>query len=69
MEIWKFTLTKIPDQIPYRKGITWPDLLVGIVAAIMLGAGLVPVYFELWKRNGRVVGFSEYLLSSHWFLK
>ncbi|KAJ5995619.1 PQ loop repeat protein, partial [Penicillium waksmanii] len=45
-------------RIPYEKGITWPDLVVGIVAAIMLGAGLVPVYFELWKRDGRVIGFN-----------
>ncbi|KAJ5741762.1 PQ loop repeat protein [Penicillium manginii] len=45
-------------RIPYEKGITWPDLVVGIVAAIMLGAGIVPVYFELWKREGRVVGFN-----------
>ena len=48
-------------QIPYNKGITWPDLLVGIVATIMLGAGVIPAYFELWKRNGRVVGFSKFL--------
>lgn len=27
----------------------------------MLGAGVIPAYFELWKRNGRVVGFSEFL--------
>jgi hypothetical protein len=46
-------------QIPYRKGTTWPALLFGIIAAIMLALGLIPPYFELWKRNGRVIGISE----------
>lgn len=36
----------------------WPDLVVGIVAAILLVAGMLPPYFELWKRDGRVIGIS-----------
>lgn len=52
-------------QIPYNKGVTWPDLVVGVVAAILLASGLVPPYFELWKRDGRVIGFSEYLVVSY----
>ncbi|KAJ5833473.1 hypothetical protein N7474_001784 [Penicillium riverlandense] len=46
-------------RIPYNNGVRWPDLVVGVVAAILLSAGLLPPYFELWKRHGRVIGFSE----------
>lgn len=53
----KRKLTK--KQIPYGKGITWPALIFGIIAAIMLAVGFLPVYIEMWKRRGRVVGFSE----------
>lgn len=35
-------------------------ILTGVIAAILLGAGLLPPYFELWKRGGRVVGISKY---------
>ncbi|OOF92776.1 hypothetical protein ASPCADRAFT_8414 [Aspergillus carbonarius ITEM 5010] len=49
--------------IPYNKGVTWPDLVVGVVAAILLASGLVPPYFELWKRDGRVIGFNWVFLS------
>lgn len=34
-------------------------ILIGVIAAIMLGGGLVPPYVELWKRRGRVIGISE----------
>ncbi|KAJ5609594.1 hypothetical protein N7528_010161, partial [Penicillium herquei] len=50
-------------RIPYRKGVTWPDILVGVLAAILLSAGLIPPYFELWKRDGRVIGFNWVFLS------
>ncbi|KAJ5523319.1 PQ loop repeat protein [Penicillium frequentans] len=55
-----FTLRLLTKQIPYNKGVTWPDLLVGIVATILLGGSWLPVYPELWKRNGRVVGFNHW---------
>ncbi|KAF7118788.1 hypothetical protein CNMCM5793_008413 [Aspergillus hiratsukae] len=48
----------IVAQIPYNKGVTWPDLVVGVVAAVLLASGLLPPYFELWKRDGRVIGFN-----------
>ncbi|KAJ5495140.1 membrane protein [Penicillium diatomitis] len=50
-------------RIPYKKGVTWPDLVVGIVGAILISAGLIPPYFELWKRDGRVIGFNWVFLS------
>ncbi|KAJ6185832.1 hypothetical protein N7519_007133 [Penicillium mononematosum] len=45
-------------RIPYNDGVTWPDIVVGVIAAILLTAGLLPPYFELWKRDGRVIGFN-----------
>ncbi|KAJ5735633.1 uncharacterized protein N7483_000758 [Penicillium malachiteum] len=51
-------------RIPYNKGITWPDIVVGVFAAILLSGGLLPPYFELWKRDGRVVGFSMVVLEA-----
>ncbi|KAJ5785901.1 uncharacterized protein N7503_011113 [Penicillium pulvis] len=53
----------IPLQIPYNKGVTWPDIVVGVVATIFLAGGLLPPYFELWKRDGRVIGFNWVFLS------
>ncbi|PYI05304.1 PQ loop repeat protein [Aspergillus sclerotiicarbonarius CBS 121057] len=57
------TLLILTLRIPYNKGVTWPDLVVGVVAALLLASGLVPPYFELWKRDGRVVGFNWVFLS------
>lgn len=57
------TLLILTLRIPHSKGITWPDLVVGIVAAVLLSAGLLPPYFELWKRDGRVIGFNWVFLS------
>ncbi|KAJ5562665.1 hypothetical protein N7461_001426 [Penicillium sp. DV-2018c] len=45
-------------RIPYNHGITWPDIVVGVVATVLLSLGLLPPYFELWKRDGRVIGFT-----------
>ncbi|PWW74144.1 PQ-loop-domain-containing protein [Tuber magnatum] len=50
----------------YSRGIEWPILAVGIVASILLAAGLVPPYFEIWKRKGRVVGIDFTFLSIDW---
>ncbi len=35
--------------------------MVGVIAAVVLAAGLIPPYFEIWKRRGRVVGISTVL--------
>ncbi|KAJ5451222.1 hypothetical protein N7491_000404 [Penicillium cf. griseofulvum] len=38
-------------------------MLVGIISAIILTAGLMPPYLELLKRDGRVIGFNWVFLS------
>ena len=30
--------------------------IVAIIASILLGGGLLPPYYEIWKRRGRVIG-------------
>lgn len=40
--------------------MTWPDIVVGVVATVLLASGLIPPYFELRKRDGRVIGISEF---------
>ena len=50
----------------YDKGIEWPVMIVGVTAAILLAAGLLPPYFELWKRKGRVVGINFGFLTVDW---
>ena len=50
----------------YDRQIAWPIMIVGIVAAILLAAGLLPPYFELWKRSGRVVGINFVFLTIDW---
>lgn len=50
----------------YDRQVAWPIMIVGVVAAILLAAGLFPPYFELWKRSGRVVGINFLFLSIDW---
>ena len=50
----------------YKKGIAWPVTTVGILAAILLTLGLLPPYFELWQRKGRVVGNNFISLTMDW---
>lgn len=54
-------------RIPYRRGVSWPVTLVGVVAAVLLIVGYAPVPFELWKRRGRVVGIDFGFLTIDWF--
>ncbi|KAI9762404.1 MAG: hypothetical protein M4579_000380 [Chaenotheca gracillima] len=51
---------------PYARGITWPIMMIGIIASILLAAGLIPPYFEIWKRKGRVVGINFLFLGTDW---
>lgn len=50
----------------YDRQVAWPIMFVGIVAAILLAAGFLPPYFELWKRSGRVVGINFIFLTIDW---
>jgi len=52
---------------PYARGISWPVLLIGITAFVLLIAGYLPIPFELLKRRGRVVGIDFIFLTIDWF--
>ncbi|CCE61281.1 hypothetical protein TPHA_0A01990 [Tetrapisispora phaffii CBS 4417] len=47
----------------YAKGTEWPALIFGIIASVLLAIGLLPPYFELAKRQGRVVGINFVFLT------
>lgn len=53
----------IPFRRLHSRGVTWPILMFGIIANVVLIIGLIPPYFELWKRNGRVIGINFGFLS------
>ncbi|EER40661.1 conserved hypothetical protein [Histoplasma capsulatum H143] len=57
------TLFIVTFQVPYNKGVTWPAILFGVLAMVFIIIGLIPIYNELWKRQGRVVGISWIFLS------
>lgn len=42
----------------YAKGITWPNLVFGIISTVFLCVGLLPPYWELFQRRGRVLGIN-----------
>lgn len=48
-----FWLRRLHDQ-----GTTWPTLIFGILASILLASGLIPPYLEIFKRKGEVVGIN-----------
>ena len=43
----------------YRRGVRWPIVTVGSIAACLFILSIVPPYFEIRKRRGRVVGISK----------
>lgn len=53
-------------RLLYLRGVAWPLMIVGIVAAMPLAAGLLPPYAELWKRGGRVVATHFGFLAINW---
>ena len=51
---------------PYRRGVSWPVTLVGVVAAVLPIVGYMTVPFELFMRRGRVVGIDFGFLPIDW---
>ncbi|KAH9861381.1 hypothetical protein J1614_011127 [Plenodomus biglobosus] len=47
---------------PYSRGVEWPMMLMAISASVIQIVGLIPPYFELAKRNGRVIGIDFWFL-------
>jgi hypothetical protein len=47
----------------YANGTEWPNLIFGIIATVFLSIGLLPPYWELSKRKGRVVGINFIFLA------
>ena len=47
----------------YARGIHWPATFFGVLASVLLVIGLLPPYFELAKRQGRVVGLNLLFLA------
>ncbi|KAH3670560.1 hypothetical protein OGAPHI_001075 [Ogataea philodendri] len=54
----------IPLRRIYQNGTTWPVLVFGILGSILLALGLLPPYYELAKRQGRVVGINFVFLAT-----
>lgn len=48
---------------PYSRGVEWPMMLMAISASVIQVIGLIPPYFELAKRNGRVIGINFWFLT------
>ncbi|KAF1953435.1 hypothetical protein CC80DRAFT_551478 [Byssothecium circinans] len=48
---------------PYYKGVVWPMMMMAIIASAMQCGGLLLPFWELAKRNGRVVGINFMFLT------
>lgn len=53
----------VPFKSLYQRGINWPVKMTGIIASVLIGAGLLPPYWELYKRKGQVVGINFIFLT------
>ncbi|KAL5120821.1 hypothetical protein ACEQ8H_001302 [Pleosporales sp. CAS-2024a] len=47
---------------PYARGVQWPMMVMAISASVIQVLGLTAPYFELAKRNGRVIGIDFWFL-------
>lgn len=50
----------------YDRGVEFPVIILGVIASILLALGLLPPYFEIWKRRGRVIGINWIFLTIDW---
>ncbi|PMD14191.1 hypothetical protein NA56DRAFT_736319 [Hyaloscypha hepaticicola] len=48
------------------RGISFPMIIIGVIASILLVAGLLPPYVEIYKRRGRVIGINFIFLTIDW---
>lgn len=53
----------IPLRKVYANGTEWPALVFGIIASICIAIAMALPYFEMWKRNGRVIGINFLFLA------
>jgi hypothetical protein len=51
----------------YDRGISLPMIILGVIASLLLAAGLIPPYLEIWRRKGRVIGINWVFLTIDWF--
>lgn len=58
------TLQLTGEQIPYYKGVEWPMMMMAILASVMQCLGLIMPYFEMAKRQGRVIGIGMFSIHS-----
>jgi hypothetical protein len=47
----------------YDQGDDAPMIILGVIASILLAAGLLPPYVEIWRRRGRVIGINWVCIS------
>jgi ABC-type Fe3+-siderophore transport system permease subunit len=47
---------------PYARGISWPVMMFGIIACLVLISGYLPLPLELMKRRGRCIGVDFWFL-------
>ena len=48
---------------PYHRGNNAGMLAMGILASVILAIGLLPPYWEAWKRRGRIIGINWIFIS------
>ncbi|MCJ1279397.1 hypothetical protein MMC21_007221 [Puttea exsequens] len=50
-------------RIVYRRGINAPVVAIGVLAVVLQSAGFIPLYYDIFKRKGRVIGINFIFLA------